>query len=103
MIPFLDLARVTAQHRDEIDPAVAEVVGSGRYVLGDQVTLVSSADECARDVFGTLTDHGLLHDEPREAQRTFLTTGNPDRFSGIAHRLLGNFVSNTAQVYAATA
>ncbi len=73
------------------------------YVLGDQVTLVSSADECARDVFGTLTDHGLLHDEPREAQRTFLTTGNPDRFSGIAHRLLGNFVSNTAQVYAATA
>ncbi len=70
------------------------------YVMGETVTLVSSADECAKETFGVLTDHGLLHDQPREATRTFLTTGNPQRFAGISHRLLGNFVTNTAQVYA---
>ncbi len=70
------------------------------YVMGEKVTLVSSADECAKETFGVLTDHGLLHDRPRDAARTFLTTGNPERFSGIAHRLLGNFVTDSTQVYA---
>lgn len=70
------------------------------YVMGDLVTLVSSADECAKETFGVLTDHRLLHDQPRQAERTFLTTGNPEKFLGIAHRLLANFVTNSAQVYA---
>lgn len=70
------------------------------YVMGETVTLVSSADECAKETFGVLTDHGFLHERPRDARRTFLTTGNPDRFAGIAHRLLGSFVTNTTQVYA---
>lgn len=78
-------------------PLLAGVIS---YVMGEAVSLVSSADECAKETFAVLTDHGLLHHTPREASRTFLTTGNPDRFSGIGHRLLGGFVTDSTQVYA---
>ncbi|MBR6035872.1 MAG: DegT/DnrJ/EryC1/StrS family aminotransferase, partial [Bacteroidaceae bacterium] len=33
-IPYLDLKRVTALHEEEIQQAVAEVVGSGWYLQG---------------------------------------------------------------------
>ncbi len=72
------------------------------YVLGDAVTLVSSADECAKETFTTLTDLGLVHDTRREASRKFLTTGNPERFEGIGRRLMGGFVSGVEQVFAAS-
>jgi glutamate racemase len=78
-------------------PLLAGVIS---YVMGDAVTLVSSADECAKETFGVLTDHGLLHDAPRQATRTFRTTANPERFAGIAQRLLGGFVTASEQIYA---
>jgi len=68
------------------------------YVLGDSVTLVSSADECARETYTTLTDLGLAHEEPRVASRRFLTTGDPSRFEGIGRRLMGGFVDGVEQV-----
>jgi dTDP-4-amino-4,6-dideoxygalactose transaminase len=37
VVQFLDLGRVTAALRPEIDRAIADVVDSGRYVLGDAV------------------------------------------------------------------
>lgn len=70
------------------------------YVMGDGVTLVSSAEESAKETFTTLTDLGLTHDAPREARRTFLTTGNPERFAGIGRRLVGSFVADVRQVTA---
>ena len=45
-------------------PLLAGVIS---YVLGDEVSLVSSADECAKDVFAELTRRGLAHDRPRAA------------------------------------
>lgn len=36
-IPFLDLKRVTAMHAEEIQQAVARVVSSGWYLLGEEV------------------------------------------------------------------
>jgi glutamate racemase len=72
--------------------------GTIQYVMGDDVTLISSSDECARAAFSTLTRHHLLHDEPREATRTLLTTGQPDRFEGLGRRLMGGFVSGVQQV-----
>ena len=36
-IPYLDLKKVTAQHGEEIQKAVAEVVGSGWYLQGERV------------------------------------------------------------------
>ena len=45
------------------------------YVMGDGVTLVSSAEECAKDVYKMLARTGLMR-EPAATRRTrFLTTG----------------------------
>jgi len=74
------------------------LAGVLQYVLGDAVTLVSSSEECAKEVFHTLTDLDLVHDEPREASRTFLTTGNPERFERIGRRLIGERVDAVQQV-----
>ena len=70
------------------------------YVLGDTVTLVSSADECAKAAYARLTALDLLHAEPREATHRFLTTGNPERFEGIGRRLIGNLVADVEQFVA---
>ena len=60
------------------------------YVMGDQVTLVSSAEETAKDVYRTLAQRGLDR-APRLGPpvHQFLTTGNPDEFQRIGRRFLG--------------
>lgn len=60
------------------------------YVMGDNVTLVSSADETAKDAYARLVGEGLERPphlpEPRHR---FLTTGDPDAFMQIGGRFLG--------------
>ena len=60
------------------------------YVLGTSVTLVSSAEETAKDVYALLVREGL---ERRpglpEPQHRFLTTGEPNEFREIGRRFLG--------------
>ncbi len=68
------------------------------YVLGEGVTLVSSAGACARTTYTTLTRLGLVHDEPRSATRTFLTTGDAENFNGVGRRLMGDFVSGAETI-----
>ncbi|WP_232679080.1 glutamate racemase [Nocardioides sp. R-C-SC26] len=58
------------------------------YVMGDDVTLVSSAEECAKDVYRMLADTGLMLAEGEPSYR-FLTTGSPDDFETIGRRFLG--------------
>jgi len=73
--------------------------GAISYVMGNGVVLVSSADECARSVFATLTRLGLLRgDASRPAERVFCTTGDPARFEGLGRRLMGGFVSDVQHV-----
>jgi glutamate racemase len=67
------------------------------YVLGDGVSLVSSAEECAKAVFAVLTRRGLTHDQPRLANHRFLTTGSPTMFEGIGSRLMGGLVVGVEQ------
>ena len=67
------------------------------YVLGDNVSLVSSAEECAKDVYAALTRRNLTHDQPRIASYRFLTTGNPEAFEGVGHRLIGGLVVGVEQ------
>lgn len=74
------------------------LAGVLQYVLGGGVTLVSSADECAKEVFHTLADLDLIHGEARSASRRFLTTGSPERFEGIGRRLTGGFVDDAEQI-----
>jgi glutamate racemase len=60
------------------------------YVMGDQVTLVSSAEETAKDVYKLLVRHGLERDTTLAMpQHRFLTTGQPDEFESIGRRFLG--------------
>ncbi|MDO5534569.1 MAG: glutamate racemase [Propionibacteriaceae bacterium] len=76
-------------------PLLAGVIS---YVLGEGVTLVSSADECARETYQSLTDLELVHEQPRAATRRFLTTGSPEMFEGIGRRLMNGFVDRVEQV-----
>jgi glutamate racemase len=58
------------------------------YVMGDEVTLVSSAEECAKDVYKMLTATGLMRSGGDPAY-TFSTTGAPEEFETIGRRFLG--------------
>jgi len=58
------------------------------YVMGDGVTLVSSAEECAKDVYRMLADTGLMR-EGGEPAYSFVTTGSPAEFETIGRRFLG--------------
>ncbi|HET8616647.1 MAG TPA: glutamate racemase [Actinomycetales bacterium] len=60
------------------------------YVMGDLVTLVSSAEETAKDVYRQLVVRDLLRDPslPPPTHR-FLTTGDPTVFSSLGRRFLG--------------
>ncbi|MGL5826590.1 MAG: glutamate racemase [Nocardioides sp.] len=58
------------------------------YVMGDRVTLVSSAEECAKEVYRTVADNQLMR-SGGIADHRFLTTGNPADFELIGRRFLG--------------
>jgi glutamate racemase len=60
------------------------------YVMGQDVTLVSSAEETAKDVFRVLADAGMLRpDDLPPPVHEFVTTGDPQEFERLAHRFLG--------------
>ena len=60
------------------------------YVMGEEVTLVSSAEETAKDVYRTLVAHDLVrHPELPEPQHQFLVTGDPEEFQRLGRRFLG--------------
>lgn len=68
-------------------PLLAGVI---QYVLGDDVTLVSSAEETAKDVFRVLADADLLRSDDLPApSHGFTTTGDPETFRRLAVRFLG--------------
>jgi glutamate racemase len=60
------------------------------YVMGEDVTLVSSAEETAKDVYGTLVRHDLLRDARLpEPVHQFMATGDPEHFQRLGRRFLG--------------
>src|SRR5690606_33876131 len=60
------------------------------YVVGDEVTLVSSAEETAKDVFPLLVSRGLERDPGLAPPvHRFLTTGHPGEFAALGRRFLG--------------
>ncbi|MCX6468133.1 MAG: glutamate racemase [Corynebacteriales bacterium] len=61
-----------------------------QLAMGDDVTLVSSAEETAKDVLRVLTQRDLLHPHTdRTAQRVFRATGDPVSFARLSTRFLG--------------
>jgi glutamate racemase len=58
--------------------------------MGPEVVLVSSAEETAKDVYGTLVVADLERErDGHAAEREFLCTGDPAAFESVAGRFLG--------------
>ena len=92
------------QHRD-VDTLVLGcthyplLTGVLSLVMGDNVTLVNSADETALDVYRLLTQNDLLHDGDHPAQpHEFLATGDPEPFTKLGRRFLGPEIGAVAQL-----
>ena len=71
-----------------------------QLAMGENVTLVSSAEETAKEVLRVLTERDLLrpHDAP-PATRVFEATGDPDAFTKLAARFLGPAVTGVQPVH----
>ncbi|ALA66897.1 glutamate racemase [Corynebacterium lactis] len=62
-----------------------------QLAMGDNVTLVSSAEETSKDVLRILTEADMLADPEEDPApvRSFESTGDPQTFAALAHRFLG--------------
>jgi glutamate racemase len=99
-----------AAAHDYLDPLVASEVdtlilgcthyplltGVISYVMGDGVTLVSSAEECAKDVYKLLVSRAFVR-PAGDPSYHFLTTGAPEEFEHIGRRFLGPELAVAAQ------
>jgi glutamate racemase len=66
------------------------LTGILQIVMGDAVTLVSSAEETAKDVVRVLTEHDLLAEpDAGGAPHELLATGPAEPFARLARRFLG--------------
>lgn len=100
-----------------LDPIVAEGVdtlvlgcthyplltGVISYVVGDEVTLVSSAEETAKDVYRVLTANELLNTTGSMPRHRFLATGDPAAFTVLGRRFLGPEVTEVGHAEAVLA
>ncbi|GAA5100531.1 glutamate racemase [Microbacterium yannicii] len=68
--------------------------GAISYVMGPEVSLVSSDTETAKDVYRQLVSRDLLAGPDAEPQHLYEATGaSADEFLRLAHRLMGREVS----------
>ncbi|CAM00535.1 glutamate racemase [Saccharopolyspora erythraea NRRL 2338] len=65
------------------------LTGVLQLAMGDHVTLVSSAEETAKDVLRVLTEHDLLAEADGEPAHEFRATGSGESFAKLARRFLG--------------
>ena len=66
------------------------LTGMISLVVGEGVTLVSSAEETAKDVYRVLVREDLTRDEDAPPpQHRFLATGDPEPFARLGRRFLG--------------
>ena len=75
------------------------LVGPISYVMGRDVTLVTSSDETAKDVYRALAGKNLLRGPDAPVPRhDFASTGDPEAFSVLARRFLGPEVTAVEHV-----
>lgn len=97
-------AEITQIAREYLEPIMAAKVdtlvlgcthyplltGVISYVMGEGVTLVSSAEETAKDLYRTLVENNLLRATHSGAPtHKFLATGDAQAFESLARRFLG--------------
>ena len=69
------------------------------YVMGNDVTLVSSAEETAKDLYRTLVENNLLNSGAAKVSHRFVATADTHRFTTLAKRFLGpEVVSVTSKI-----
>lgn len=68
------------------------------YVMGEDVTLVSSAEETAKDVYRALASRGLERTDPTDPSHNFIATGDAAQFEHLARRFLGPEVLSVRHV-----
>ena len=74
------------------------LTGAISYVMGDSVTLVSSAEETAKDVYRTLVAHNLQRTETSAPTLRFQATGDAEAFGKLARRFLGPEVGSVEHI-----
>lgn len=65
------------------------LTGVLQLAMGPDVTLVSSAEETAKDVVRVLTERDLLAQPGQEPRHVFHATGDQERFTRLASRFMG--------------
>jgi glutamate racemase len=68
------------------------------FVLGEDVTLVSSAEETAKDVYRALASRGLERSDASAPSHSFIATGDAAQFEHLARRFLGPEVLSVRHV-----
>lgn len=76
------------------------LTGVVQLVMGDEVTLINSAEETAKTVYRALAERNLLADEDpeRKVELSFESTGDPQRFAKLAGRFLGPAITSVSQI-----
>ena len=74
------------------------LTGAISYVMGEDVTLVSSAEETAKDVYRTLVEHDLQRTANTPPTLTFKATGDAESFEKLARRFLGPEVTKVEEI-----
>jgi glutamate racemase len=104
-----ELERVAHEYLDPVREAGVDTLVLGcthyplltgviSYVMGDGVTLVSSAEETAQDVYRVLAEHALMRDDDLPPpMHTFRATGDPRPFVELGRRFLGPEVAAVAE------
>jgi len=68
------------------------------YVMGADVTLVSSAEETAKDVYRALATNNLQRTAAAPPEHHFVATGDAAQFETLARRFLGPEVLSVRHV-----
>ena len=79
------------------------LTGALSLVMGEDVTLVSSAEETAKDLYRALVRDGIEHPHSaagsgQSASHRFMSTGDPRHFQALARRFLGPEVESVARM-----
>lgn len=74
------------------------LIGPISYVMGEEVTLVTSSQETAKDVYRELARRDLLRETDAPPPRhEFRSTGDPESFAVLARRFLGPEVGRVSR------
>ena len=74
------------------------LTGALALVMGDGVSLVSSAEETAKDLYKVLVDNDLLRTDSASPTLSFRATGDAASFEKLAKRFLGPEVSKVEKL-----